>query len=584
MSQSQTLRLGAFAFCIAGFAASVTAQVTPIGPFTGTRQEGFQNIGLWPPAGPCTFCPSIPDAFGGIATLAHPTGAANIHITGGWGFVCSIGANLTPRLAASTGGAFDYVFNPGAGAYKFGGYFGTNAGVAGGTIEFYDASNTMIGSDILTHQADCQWVWHGWEFSVAVERIRVIGNYSGGGYVMMDDMEYDDTPTNPNAIGACCFPNGTCDFITVANCQAGGGSFRGENVTCATANCPQPGACCLGDGTCTFVLETACGTAGGTWAGAGVTCATANCPQPGACCFFDGTCSMLIPVECAAQGGTSLSGTCATASCPGYEFVENLPGVFTDISITGTFITNGDDSSVPFFSSVVNEIAPDPNLFASTNGVISSRQFTSWSNVQLPAATAGRAFFPFWDDLFADPAQGGAIYHQAAVEGGINIHIIQFNELRTYAGGAGSSTGTFQVKIFESGPILAQYIYQNVDFLGTPGGNGLSATVGYQAAGTIGNELQYSYNNPIILSGMVLSLVPVGGGGVCYANCDGSTVAPILNVDDFTCFINEFASAQSLPHAQQVTAYANCDGSTTAPALNVDDFTCFINQYATGCP
>jgi hypothetical protein len=69
----------------------------------------------------------------------------------------------------------------------------------------------------------------------------------------------------------------------------------------------------------------------------------------------------------------------------------------------------------------------------------------------------------------------------------------------------------------------------------------------------------------------------------CYPNCDGSTVEPILNVDDFTCFINEFASAQGLPHAQQVTAYANCDQSTTAPALNVDDFTCFINQYAQGC-
>jgi hypothetical protein len=70
----------------------------------------------------------------------------------------------------------------------------------------------------------------------------------------------------------------------------------------------------------------------------------------------------------------------------------------------------------------------------------------------------------------------------------------------------------------------------------------------------------------------------------CYANCDGSTAAPILNVDDFTCFINRFAEAQTLPHAQQVGHYANCDGSSTAPALNVDDFTCFINQFAAGCP
>jgi hypothetical protein len=75
----------------------------------------------------------------------------------------------------------------------------------------------------------------------------------------------------------------------------------------------------------------------------------------------------------------------------------------------------------------------------------------------------------------------------------------------------------------------------------------------------------------------------VAGGSGCYPNCDGSSVEPILNVDDFTCFINEFAASQTLPYAQQVAAYANCDQSTIAPVLNVDDFTCFINRYAQGC-
>jgi trimeric autotransporter adhesin len=70
----------------------------------------------------------------------------------------------------------------------------------------------------------------------------------------------------------------------------------------------------------------------------------------------------------------------------------------------------------------------------------------------------------------------------------------------------------------------------------------------------------------------------------CYANCDGSTAEPALNVDDFMCFINEFAGGMSLPHNQQVEHYANCDESTTAPVLNVDDFTCFINGFAGGCP
>jgi hypothetical protein len=70
----------------------------------------------------------------------------------------------------------------------------------------------------------------------------------------------------------------------------------------------------------------------------------------------------------------------------------------------------------------------------------------------------------------------------------------------------------------------------------------------------------------------------------CYANCDGSTAQPVLNVDDFTCFITEFASAQSLSYELQVASYANCDNSTSVPVLNIDDFTCFINEFAAGCP
>lgn len=61
----------------------------------------------------------------------------------------------------------------------------------------------------------------------------------------------------------------------------------------------------------------------------------------------------------------------------------------------------------------------------------------------------------------------------------------------------------------------------------------------------------------------------------CYANCDGSTTAPALNVQDFSCFLNAFAAGQP---------YANCDGSTTPPTLNVQDFSCFLNAFAAGCP
>jgi hypothetical protein len=61
----------------------------------------------------------------------------------------------------------------------------------------------------------------------------------------------------------------------------------------------------------------------------------------------------------------------------------------------------------------------------------------------------------------------------------------------------------------------------------------------------------------------------------CYVNCDASTTPPALNIVDFACFLNRYASGDS---------YANCDASTTPPVLNVLDFACFLNQYAAGCP
>ena len=65
------------------------------------------------------------------------------------------------------------------------------------------------------------------------------------------------------------------------------------------------------------------------------------------------------------------------------------------------------------------------------------------------------------------------------------------------------------------------------------------------------------------------------GTDPCYANCDTSTTAPVLDAHDFSCFLNKFASGDP---------YANCDESTTAPVLNVLDFACFLNKFSAGCP
>jgi hypothetical protein len=193
-----------------------------------------------------------------------------------------------------------------------------------------------------------------------------------------------------------------------------------------------------------------------------------------------------------------------------FDFSTTIPGTFTDISATGAVITSGDDSSVLFTSSVTNALFTSPNLYASTNGVISTIPFSDYTNTSLPVAALNSALFPMWFDLFVDGT--GSLKHEARVENGIGVHIIQWNQIRTYAAGSGGPRGTFEVKLFASGPVVAQFIYPNIDFVS--GGSG--ATIGVQWSAT--GATQYSQT---IANGAVLSVVAAATGACCLpgASC-----------------------------------------------------------------
>lgn len=91
-------------------------------------------------------------------------------------------------------------------------------------------------------------------------------------------------------------------------------------------------------------------------------------------------------------------------------------------------------------------------------------------------------------------------------------------------------------------------------------------------------------------SNLRIGLVAINNGlPTCYANCDRSIVAPVLNASDFACYLDLFQRSLRMPAAAQVQADANCDRSTTGPALNVLDFVCFLNRFrapeaGTNCP
>jgi hypothetical protein len=113
----------------------------------------------------------------------------------------------------------------------------------------------------------------------------------------------------------------------------------------------------------------------------------------------------------------------------------------------------------------------------------------------------------------------------------------------------------------------------SIDWYTIDGGGGSSAGGPFSLTGTIGQpEAGASAGGTFECGGGFW-----GGAGApppCYANCDASTAAPVLNVADFTCFLQKYAGGDPS---------ANCDESTAVPTLNVADFSCFLQKYAAGC-
>jgi hypothetical protein len=103
---------------------------------------------------------------------------------------------------------------------------------------------------------------------------------------------------------------------------------------------------------------------------------------------------------------------------------------------------------------------------------------------------------------------------------------------------------------------------------GNPSWNWSDGSVGIIAL-SFGGQINFTEGG----EGAVTSTV-IEGTPACYPNCDQSTLAPILNVNDFVCFLGAFATGES---------YANCDGSGIEPVLTANDFQCYLNAFVAGC-
>jgi hypothetical protein len=154
----------------------------------------------------------------------------------------------------------------------------------------WPASGT--GTSVVT--TDVPWVgnfmpvYHFWGYSYYAP---------GGTFVLGDNM---GTP-GPVAFANCA----QVEFPAVCYGAFGFGDFAG--VDCCPELPPPPSwACCLYDGSCIFVTEADCLVENGVWY-EGQLCEQIVCPAPVPCCFYH-DCVMLHADECVAQGGEVFPG------------------------------------------------------------------------------------------------------------------------------------------------------------------------------------------------------------------------------------------------------------------------------------
>ena len=340
--------------------------------------------------------------------------------------------------------------------------------------------------------------------------------------------------------GACCLPGGSCVVLTNSKCVGLTGIYNGDGSTCASVagHCATPpvlhnnGPLSTGPNTLTGVAA----PAGATWAEGVVEngCAS-NINGP------NGSGTFRIADDFTVPAGKSWTITKLSTFC--YQ----SPGSPTTFPSTQTMtlrIWNG-RPDLPTSSVVFGDATTPLTPTAVFTNIY--RCFNTAPLGQIPGTTR-----PIW-----------------RMDLPLNLTL----PAGTYWADWNNSTATFSPQLAmmtnasngvrdASNPNAMQFVLSN-----PPNVGGIWQLIG--EGGAASGCLAANYDMPFILEGAENST-----GSPCYANCDGSTQQPCLNVLDFGCFLNKFSSGDS---------YANCDNSTQPPILNVLDFGCFLNKFAAGC-
>lgn len=152
-----------------------------------------------------------------------------------------------------------------------------------------------------------------------------------------------------------------------------------------------------------------------------------------------------------------------------------------------------------------------------TNGIVSFAPIpcntsAGWTNRPIPDVQApNAAIYPYWDDLWVDASS--SIRGEAKGSAPTRRYVIEFRNVRYF--NDTTRRVDFSAVLHENGDVLMQY--RNIAADGREQGN--SATIGIEnAAGT--DALQYSFNEPVLTSGLSLLFVPPGTGSPVPARPD----------------------------------------------------------------
>jgi hypothetical protein len=408
--------------------------------------------------------------------------------------------------------------------------------------------------------------------------------------------------------GSCCKPDSTCAVLTNAACAAASGVWAGAGSVCGSCS----GACCSPDGTCSLVSAQSCaGGASATYLGNGTTCASGNCrpisflslplaynwnglvsgaTEQGATNYSDPNGYRAIADRGLLLGaaGSIASGVTGTDSMP---YTIRTQDHALDIVHLGDrrYVANGfrnwagaggDTNAAAQPSWLPDNDQATVAQVSPMSGVAGTLTAESRIGVIYQISDTGGRFdctLTFTDNSTAtitmraaDWFSGNNPVHPGPTPGS---GLIAQHKLGSYAATQNTDTSASTTNNLDVVEAVMSVPRLATDGYGSFAGKRL-ASISFQNPVSNAN---YPNSTPATGSGFAILAATLSypGGSACYANCDNSTTAPVLNVQDFSCFLTKYASGDS---------YANCDNSTTQPVLNVQDFSCFLTKYASGCP